>query len=1454
MIETTMLGPNEKSKVNQSIQVPNGSSSQPLRGGGGLACMINSEICAVLAVMRRNVRWGVQYMADDDHLEHPLIFSLKELRRMIFSWRNQWDNISPLLFLQPFLDVIQSDETGAPITGVALSSIYKILIIDFLDINTLKVDEALSKIIDTVTSCRFEVTDPASEEVVLMKILQVLLACMKSKASSKLSDQNVCNIVNTCFRVVHQASSKGELLQRTARHTMHELVRCIFSNLPCIEIGEDELSDVGRSHGHEAHQQDGYAAGGDLLGNGYVILGRGGELPSDEFTSNGSNDELGNRTAKCTSEMGQDNEASQVTCPVTVEAYGVPCMVEIFHFLCSLLNVVASIGFGPQSNPIAYDEDVPLFALGLINSAIELGGSSFGRHPKLLALIQDELFLNLMQFGLSMSPLILSTVCSIVLNLYYHLRKELKLQLEDFFSCVLLKILQSKHGASYHLQEVAMETLVDLCRHPYFIAEMYSNFDCNISSTNLFEDIVNLLSKSAFPVNGPLSSIHILAFNGLISIIRDMNGRLTNESPIPEKISSDIREYKSFWTVACENYDDIDHLVPYLRNMKYIKRRLMIGADHFNRDPKNGLEFLQAVHLLPDKLDPISVACFFRYTSGLDKNLVGDFLGNHDDFSIQVLHEFARTFDFRDMQLDIALRVFLETFRLPGESQKIQRVLEAFAERYYEHAQNILANKDAALLLSYSLILLNTDQHNSQVKKKMTEEDFIRNNRRINGGNDLPRDYLSELYHSICQNEIKLILEQGSSGSLPVTTRSNSFGLIYKSKQTAPFISCDSLSRLDYDMFTILSGPTIAAISVVFDQAEHEHVLKTCVEGFLDVAKIAACYHLEEVLDDLVISICKFTNHLHSLSPEELILSFAKEDTKARMATVAVFTIANRYGDYLRTSWKNILDCILILHRLGFLSTRLLNDAVDDMDSSSSSSLSVPPRKSSGLMGRFSQLLYLDKEEPSPQPSEEELATHRSIIKVIQECHIDSIFAESKFLQSESLLQLAQALIFAASRRRKGDNNLLEDESDAVFCLELLITVTLNNRDRIMLLWQCVYEHIANIVQSTSLPCPLVEKAVLGLLKICHRLLPYKEDLTDELLKSLQLVLKLDARVADAYCEQITQEVLHLVKANAIQIKSNVGWRTITSLVSITARHPEASEPGFETLAFIMSDGAHLSPANYILCINAARQFAESRVGNVDRSVRSLDLMGGSVFCLAKWCGASSDDEEGLGIGEMWLRLVQGVRKVCLDQREEVRNHAILMLQMSLIGADGIRLSGEVWWMCFDLVIFKLLDDLLEIAEEHSPKDYRDMETSLSLSVKLMSKVLLRFLEDLWQLKSFANLWTGVLNRMEKLMKMKLRGKKKGENLQELVREVLKNILVEMKSSGILASPMAADTKGGDESLWQLTWLHMKKIDPVLQEQVFSGNELEQLKHMKTGSSLVTKDHLLVASGETTTA
>lgn len=46
------------------------------------------------------------------------------------------------------------------------------------------------------------------------------------------------------------------------------------------------------------------------------------------------------------------------------------------------------------------------------------------------------------------------------------------------------------------------------------------------------------------------------------------------------------------------------------------------------------------------------------------------------------MHEFVDQLEFKDLSFLDALRVFLQAFRLPGESQKIDRFMLKFAERY----------------------------------------------------------------------------------------------------------------------------------------------------------------------------------------------------------------------------------------------------------------------------------------------------------------------------------------------------------------------------------------------------------------------------------------------------------------------------------------------------------------------------------------------------------------------------------------------------------------------------------------------------------------------------------------------------------------------------------------------------------------------------------------------------
>lgn len=68
------------------------------------------------------------------------------------------------------------------------------------------------------------------------------------------------------------------------------------------------------------------------------------------------------------------------------------------------------------------------------------------------------------------------------------------------------------------------------------------------------------------------------------------------------------------------------------------------------------------------------------------------------------------------MDIVQALRILMSKFRLPGEAQKIDRIMEKFASRFCEcnPSMTIFASADTAYVLSYSIIMLTTDLHNSQ--------------------------------------------------------------------------------------------------------------------------------------------------------------------------------------------------------------------------------------------------------------------------------------------------------------------------------------------------------------------------------------------------------------------------------------------------------------------------------------------------------------------------------------------------------------------------------------------------------------------------------------------------------------------------------------------------------------------------------------------------------------------
>ena len=78
-----------------------------------------------------------------------------------------------------------------------------------------------------------------------------------------------------------------------------------------------------------------------------------------------------------------------------------------------------------------------------------------------------------------------------------------------------------------------------------------------------------------------------------------------------------------------------------------------------------------------------------------------------------------------------------------------------FSAHYCEQNPDVFANADTAYVLAFAIIMLNTDAHSPQVKTRMSLEEFVRNNRGINDGGDLPESLLSAVYHDIVHREIK---------------------------------------------------------------------------------------------------------------------------------------------------------------------------------------------------------------------------------------------------------------------------------------------------------------------------------------------------------------------------------------------------------------------------------------------------------------------------------------------------------------------------------------------------------------------------------------------------------------------------------------------------------------------------------------------------------------------------
>ncbi|OGE54114.1 hypothetical protein PENARI_c006G08659 [Penicillium arizonense] len=101
-------------------------------------------------------------------------------------------------------------------------------------------------------------------------------------------------------------------------------------------------------------------------------------------------------------------------------------------------------------------------------------------------------------------------------------------------------------------------------------------------------------------------------------------------------------------------------------------------------------------------------------------------LGDPDRAMIR--EAYMRLFNWSNLNIVAALRALCERLVLKGETQQVDRVLDAFSTRWCDcNPSHGFKATDVVHTICYSILLLNTDLHLADIDSKMTKSQFVRN-------------------------------------------------------------------------------------------------------------------------------------------------------------------------------------------------------------------------------------------------------------------------------------------------------------------------------------------------------------------------------------------------------------------------------------------------------------------------------------------------------------------------------------------------------------------------------------------------------------------------------------------------------------------------------------------------------------------------------------------------------
>jgi Sec7-like guanine-nucleotide exchange factor len=483
------------------------------------------------------------------------------------------------------------------------------------------------------------------------------------------------------------------------------------------------------------------------------------------------------------------------------------------------------------------------------------------------------------------------------------------------------------------IRELYLETVCQLCRESTFFTDLYLNHDGNINSkSHLFDSIIRFFAKFSFPditAGGALtnSTHQNLCIDGILIFLKSLTDRRQHVSKIPEAV---------YFPNVYSNGESLpDYSPASVVKQRQRKQILIEGAEKFNTSIKVGIAFFLQHGVLPTPPTPKAMADFLCHTPNLSKVRIGEYLAKNSPQNIETLDIFAKLYVFNGKRIDEAMRMFLDRFRIPGEAQQIERIMEAFSKHYFDSIANdenrLIKTEDNAGVLAFSIIMLNTDQHNPNLRRRMTFEDYQRNVRGLNSGENFNAEYLKSIYEAIKKNEIILAEEHGGELGFNYQWRE----LLLK-EHTFPVVSNSDTNCYDKDLILASWGPILAALFYRLDNAEDSLTLQKAVIGIQHCAILSAHYLLPQIIDYIIISMSRISGLLKKgkLLPEEECTSrleglpagidiignsLKRKDARfdrwlleigrnyrAQVAAVFMFNLAADYSDDIYEGWKNV--------------------------------------------------------------------------------------------------------------------------------------------------------------------------------------------------------------------------------------------------------------------------------------------------------------------------------------------------------------------------------------------------------------------------------------------------------------------------------------------------------------------------------------------------------------------